>query len=198
MAALYGLTSAGVQAYRAAMPGSTPGEIYSAIQTDWYWRIPAVGFADAHAASARAATHMYEFAWPSPQGGGRLGAAHCCEMAFVFDTLGLGTEAMLGPNPPQALADAMHGAWVQFAKTGDCGWPAYKPDRRLTMRFDEVSKVVEDRWLLGWTFGANSPNIDGYTVWCGEVSISTIIATAPAILPLASRTGIAATRVATW
>lgn len=144
MAALYGLTSAGVQAYRDSMPGATPGDIYSAIQTDWYWRIPAVGFADAHAASASAATHMYEFAWPSPQGGGRLGAAHGCEMAFVFDTLGLGIEAMLGPNPPQALADAMHGAWVQFAKTGDCGWPAYKPDRRLTMRFDAVSKVVED------------------------------------------------------
>jgi len=45
-----GFWDIGVQAYRESMPGATPGEIYSAIQTDWYWRIPAVGFADAHAA----------------------------------------------------------------------------------------------------------------------------------------------------
>jgi carboxylesterase type B len=34
---------------------------------------------------------MYEFAWRSPQMGGRLGAAHGVEIPFVFDTLGLGT-----------------------------------------------------------------------------------------------------------
>jgi hypothetical protein len=43
------------------------------------------------------------------------------EIPFVFDTLGLGTEPMLGRAPPQPLADAMHRAWVNFAVTGDCG-----------------------------------------------------------------------------
>jgi hypothetical protein len=46
---------------------------------------------------------MYEFAWRSPQFGGRLGAAHSVEIPFVFDTLGLGTEPLLGPDPPQSL-----------------------------------------------------------------------------------------------
>jgi carboxylesterase 2/para-nitrobenzyl esterase len=154
MAAAYGLSADGLRAYRSAHPGASAGDLFSAIQTDWYWRVPAVRFADAHAASARAddahaanaraATYMYEFAWRSPQAGGRLGAAHGVEIPFVFDTLGLGTEPMLGRDPPQSLADEMHRAWVSFAATGDCGWPRYDPARRATMRFAATSSVVND------------------------------------------------------
>ena len=153
MAAAYGLPAEGLSAYRAAHPGASAGELFSAIQTDWYWRIPAVRLGDAHASSARAATYMYEFAWRSPQMGGRLGAAHAVEIPFVFDTLGLGTEPMLGQNPPQPLADAMHRAWVAFAASGDCGWPRYDAARRRTMRFDTQSRVVDDplaRELAVW------------------------------------------------
>jgi para-nitrobenzyl esterase len=142
MAAAYRLLAEGLSAYRAAYPGASAGELFSAIQTDWYWRMPAVRMADAHAANAGVATYMYEFAWRSPQMGGRLGAAHSVEIPFVFDTLGLGTEPMLGPNPPQRLADAMHRAWVAFAIGGECGWPRYDAARRQTMHFDTYSRVV--------------------------------------------------------
>jgi carboxylesterase type B len=144
IAAAYGLSAEGISAYRAAHPAASAGDLFSAIQTDWYWRIPAIHLADAHATSTRASTHMYEFAWRSPQSGGRLGAAHGVEVPFVFDTLGLGTEPLLGRDPPQALADAMHGAWVAFAAGGDCGWPRYDPTRRPTMRFDTAPRVVDD------------------------------------------------------
>jgi carboxylesterase type B len=129
------LSAEGLNAYRAAYPRASAGDLFSAIQTDWYWRIPALRMADAHAAKAYAATFAYEFAWRSPQIGGRLGAAHGVEIPFVFDTLGLGTEPMLGRDPPQPLADTMHRAWVSFAVRGDCGWPRYDPVRRPTMRF---------------------------------------------------------------
>jgi para-nitrobenzyl esterase len=138
------LSAEGLSAYRAAHPGASPGELFSAIQTDWYWRIPAVRMADAHATTARASTYMYEFAWRSPQFGGRLGAAHSVEIPFVFDTLGLGTQPLLGPDPPQSLATMMHAAWVAFATSGDCGWPKYDAARRPTMRFDTTSEVVDD------------------------------------------------------
>jgi len=138
------LPAEGLTAYRNALPAARAGDLFSSIQTDWYWRIPAVRLADAHATSARSATYMYEFAWRSPQFGGRLGAAHAVEIAFVFDTLGLGTEPMLGRDPPQSLATAMHAAWVAFAATGQCGWPRYEPAHRLTMRFDTRSNVVRD------------------------------------------------------
>ena len=100
MAAAYGLPVEGLSGYRAAHPGANAGELLSAIQTDWYWRIPAVRLADAHASTARASTYTYEFARRSPQFKGRLGAAHSVEIPFVFDTLGLGSQPLLGPAPP--------------------------------------------------------------------------------------------------
>jgi carboxylesterase 2/para-nitrobenzyl esterase len=153
MAVAYGLPAEGLSAYRAAHPGASAGELFSAIQTDWYWRIPAVRLADEHAAGARAATYMYEFASRSPQMGGRLGAAHAVEIPFVFDTLGLGTEPMLGVDPPQTLTDAMHRAWVAFAAQGDRGWPRYDAARRRAMHFDTESGVVDNplaRALAVW------------------------------------------------
>ena len=60
--AAYGLPmEATLATYRAAHPGASPGELLSAIQSDWYIRIPAVRLADAHARST-GATYMYEFA----------------------------------------------------------------------------------------------------------------------------------------
>ncbi|MBX7134586.1 MAG: carboxylesterase family protein, partial [Fimbriimonadaceae bacterium] len=140
----YGLpVESTLAAYRQARPGESPGDLMAAIQTDWTWRIPSIRLADAHA-KAKGATFMYEFAWPSPQFGGLLGAAHAVEMPFVFDTLGNQTEPLLGPSPPQHLADTMHRAWVNFATTGNPGWPRYETDHRSTMRFDTQSQVVHD------------------------------------------------------
>jgi para-nitrobenzyl esterase len=142
--AAYGLpVEATLAAYRAAYPGASAGELLSAIQGDWYFRIPALHLADAHAKSP-AATYMYEFAWRSPQFNGRLGACHGLEIAFVFDTLGYRTEPLMGTDPPQQLADTMHAAWGAFATRGDPGWPRYELSRRATMRFDITSEVVDD------------------------------------------------------
>jgi para-nitrobenzyl esterase len=142
--AAYGLpVEATLTAYRAAHPNASAGNLLAAVQTDWYIRIPALRLAEAHAESP-SATYMYEFAWRSPQLNGRLGACHGLEIAFVFDTLGNGTEPFWGTNPPQQLADTMHAAWVAFASRGDPGWPKYELSRRATMRFDTTSEVVDD------------------------------------------------------
>ena len=87
---------------------------------------------------------MYEFAWRSPQFGGRLGACHGADIAFVFDTLGQGSEPLAGGDPPPQLARAMHAAWIGFARDGDPGWPRYDLVHRATMRFDTTSEVVDD------------------------------------------------------
>lgn len=129
-------------AYRAKYPGASPGELLASVQTDWWVRIPAIRLADSHANTA-AGTYMYEFAWPSPG----LGAVHALEIPFVFDTVSTNAPLfgpMLGENPPQALADTMHAAWVSFATKGDPGWPGYDLGRRATMRFDTTSEVVDD------------------------------------------------------
>jgi carboxylesterase type B len=142
--AAYGLpVETTLAAYRAAQQDASAGDLLAAIQTDWWCRLPAIRLADAHAKSP-SATYMYEFAWRSPQFNGRLGACHGLEIAFVFDTLGHGTEPLLGTNPPQQLADTMHAAWVAFATSGDSGWPQYDLSRRATTRFDITSEVVDD------------------------------------------------------
>jgi para-nitrobenzyl esterase len=134
-----------LDAYRAAHPSVSAGDLLAAIQTDWYWRMPAIRLADAHAKNAKTSpTYMYEFAWRSPQFNGLLGACHAVEIPFVFDTLGNETEPLLGADPPQQLADTMHAAWVAFATNGNCGWPTYDLTRRATMRFDTTSAVVDD------------------------------------------------------
>ena len=141
--AAYGLpVRTALTAYRSRYPGAGPGDLLAAVQTDWWVRIPAIRLADAHVNTATG-TYMYEFAWPAPG----LGAVHALEIPFVFDTLSADDPLLgplLGPDPPQELADTMHAAWVSFATTGNPGWPGYDLDRRATMRFDTPSHVADD------------------------------------------------------
>jgi para-nitrobenzyl esterase len=143
--AAYGLPVAEtIATYRSIRPDASAGELFTSILTDWFFRLPAIRLAEAHSKGS-GATYMYEFAWRSPKFSGKLGACHALEIPFVFDTLDKeGFEELMGTEPPQQLADAMHAAWVAFAKTGDPGWPRYDLERRVTMRFDTRQELVED------------------------------------------------------
>ncbi|MEV5613104.1 carboxylesterase family protein [Streptomyces sp. NPDC052225] len=124
---------ADLDGYRAQRPGASPGELLQAIVTDWFWRIPAIRLAESVPGS-----HLYEFAWRSPQFDGELGACHALELGFVFDRVDDPDYLpMTGKDAPSDLARTMHAAWVSFAETGDPGWPAYDPKAdRATMVFD--------------------------------------------------------------
>ena len=144
---VYGLPAeTAYREYRSHYPDSSPGDVLAAVETDWWVRMPAIRLADAHAMAASttsARTYMYEFAWPAPG----LGAVHAVEVPFVFDTLDKDSRLfgpLLGTDPPQELADAMHAAWISFAATGDPGWPGYDQARRTTMLFDTDSRVIHD------------------------------------------------------
>jgi para-nitrobenzyl esterase len=144
MTTLLGLGSDGLDTYRSARPGASPGEILEAVTTDWFFRIPAIRLAEAHQGGS-GSTHMYEFAWPSPLMGGRLRACHALEVGFVFDTLDAGGGDLLyGAAAPRPLATTMHDAWVSFATKGDPGWAAYDLTDRPTMVFDVPSGVEAD------------------------------------------------------
>jgi para-nitrobenzyl esterase len=143
--AAYGLPHAEtLHLYHAAAPEASAGDLFSALVTDWFYRIPAIRMAEARVAHAQPA-YMYEFAWRSPRFTRRLGACHALELPFVFDNLQQNEhQALTGPGAPQAVADAMHAAWVAFATSGDPGWPRYDLTRRATMRFNLTSEVVDD------------------------------------------------------
>lgn len=67
-----------------------------------------------------AQTWAYRFDWASPTRGG---AVHCVDVPFAFDALGdAHADHLVGADAPQALADAVHNAMVDFATDGDPGW----------------------------------------------------------------------------
>jgi para-nitrobenzyl esterase len=133
-----------LRAYRALMPEATPQAVWSALATDAAFRMPAVRLADAQ--QAHGAAWMYRFTWETPVFGGVLRSTHALEIPFVFDTLDQpGADQFTGDGPERAaIADAMHRAWITFARNGDPGWPAYDPVRRPTMRFDRQIEVLDD------------------------------------------------------
>jgi para-nitrobenzyl esterase len=134
-----GLDAAGLALYRSG--ASSAGDALADVMTDWFFRIPAIRLAEQHGGEA----YMYEFAWPTPVLGGRLGACHALEIGFVFDTLDVeGADVLYGSSPPAELAATMHRAWVDFARSGRPGWDAYDLQTRATMTFDVDSALVHD------------------------------------------------------
>ncbi|HEY8479611.1 MAG TPA: carboxylesterase/lipase family protein [Spirillospora sp.] len=141
VAAAKGFPPEVVAGYRRHHPDLEAGELMATILTDGVFRIPAHRTADGHVLSDGAGgTWMYEFAWRSAKED--LGACHALELGFVFDTLTKAGELLTGPNPPQALADRMHRAWVHFATHGNPGWPQYHPSDRAVMLFDQPTDEV--------------------------------------------------------
>ncbi|WP_300013512.1 carboxylesterase/lipase family protein [Pseudonocardia sp.] len=135
VAAAYRLPAGALGHYRALH--DNPGLVLADVMTDWFFRLPALRLAEAHGRA-----HVYEFDWVTPVLGGRLGSCHALELGFVFDTLAAGTM-LSGDDAPQALADAMHAAWVGFARTGDPGWEPYGEARRVR-RFGDVIETQTD------------------------------------------------------
>jgi len=145
----FGVTMADLDVYRkATRPDAADPELLMAAWTDWAFRGPAIELLDAHAGGT-GRTFGYEFTWASPSLP-FLGSAHALELPFVFDGLDAFVkhhpehENPLGDSPPQALADRMHKAWVDFATTGDPGWPAYDSASRTAMQFDATSGPIDD------------------------------------------------------
>ena len=141
-AAGYGLGEGALETYRANRPGASAGDLYAAVVTDWFFRIPAIRVAEARSGSP---TWIYQFAWETPVRGNSLGSCHSVEVPFVFDTLHCdGSDWIAGPQPPQPLADAMHRAWVGFVTSGDPGWDSYRPEDRTTMVFNTQNAIAHD------------------------------------------------------
>jgi para-nitrobenzyl esterase len=137
--------------YRTVHDGKPHDQLWSSIMTDRVFRMPCVKLAETQAEHQPRGTFHYQFDFASPALGGRLGSCHALEIPFVFDNLHQnGVEFFAGPNPPQAVADAMHRAWIAFAHTGDPNhdglpaWPAYRATGRPTMHFDVTCRVSED------------------------------------------------------
>ncbi len=144
-----GLSPEVAAAYVAGRPElDSTAQFCGQLVTEVSFRIPTLACADVRPAR----TWVYDFRWPSPV----LGLAfHCLELPFVWDCLAAeGVAASVGPNPPQDLATAMHGAWVRFVRTGEVGWPAWDGHNARVFGAPQADHYAVSR-LLG------QPGLDG-------------------------------------
>lgn len=152
-----GLGPCAAEALRSMLPPSqqTPGEWMCALQSDYYYRVPAQRIAVLASRWARSA-HGYEFTWPSRQWRGRLGAAHGVELPLVFGNLHTPTGLELtGPTPPVALSEALQQRWVTFARDGNPGWAPYAGARPPVQHLGET------------LFCAPHPQPERFALWEG-------------------------------
>ncbi len=130
--------------------GASPVELWTAISTDYVFRLPSIETAVAHMRAGSPA-YAYLFDWETPFMGSSLGSCHALEVPFVFGTIdepavqlfsGFGAEAV-------ELSSAIQQAWVSFARSGNpsCDrlgeWPIYGVDRP-TMVLGRNRRVVND------------------------------------------------------
>ncbi|MFZ3474120.1 carboxylesterase/lipase family protein [Streptomyces sp. 4.24] len=140
-------------AYEEARPGARPVDVLMDLISDDLFRMPALAFAERRAARGRP-VWAYQFNLPTPAHGGRLGAAHCLELPFVFDNFDKWSQAPflagLAPRVRDGLASTVHAAWISFIRTGDPNdrpvprWNRYDRDSRATMSLDSVTTCVDD------------------------------------------------------
>jgi para-nitrobenzyl esterase len=141
---------------RRMRASSTNAALLGDLMTDAMFRIGSLRMAEARADQGRPA-YVYQFDWQSPAG---FESCHCLEIPFVFNNFANWTDSPMlkGAKPEEArgLAEAMHGAWIAFARTGKPdhprlpAWPAYRREDRMTMRFDSVIGPVSDLAGLAW------------------------------------------------
>jgi para-nitrobenzyl esterase len=139
-----------IAAYRHAYPQATMGDLLSSITTDQWMRMLSITQAERKAAQGAAPSFMYLFSWETPILDGKLKATHSLDVPFVFDNVAR-AETLTGTAPDRfPLAATMSEAWLAFAHNGVpaapglASWPAYTPENRATMIFDNESRIEDD------------------------------------------------------
>jgi para-nitrobenzyl esterase len=111
--------------YVAVLSGRDAAAVLAQSVTDRMFRRHVVQWSRSRTA-APAATFAYDFAWRSPVDGL---SGHCLDVPFVWDVLAdEHVPAIAGDDPPQSLADSIHGAYVAFIRDRDPGWPRWDGD----------------------------------------------------------------------
>jgi para-nitrobenzyl esterase len=135
-----GLPPEAAAGFRSAQADLSAAQVLGRAATEHLFRVPCVRLGEARA-KATAPTWLYRFDWRSTSG---FGAVHCIDVPFAFDLLDAEHVPVIAGEPPQALADDVHGAFVRFISGDDPGWPAYDLDSRPVMTFDVPCSVVQD------------------------------------------------------
>jgi len=127
--------------YRQDYPDGDLNVLFCSYNTDHLFRIPGYRVAESNVRKGKNKTFVFQLGWKSPI----FGAAHGCDIPFMFHNLNVGgIEKIIGNDPPAVLADEMQKAWIDFMRDGDPGWPQFDLTDRKVKNFDVVSSIVKD------------------------------------------------------
>ena len=144
-----GQADAIIAAQKAARPRDSNYLIQAAILTDASRGRGAYVQAERKAALGKAPVYVYQWDWISTMADGKFGAVHGLD---VSATLNNARDSALssGSASGKRIAAKAAAAWAAFAKTGNPSnaempsWPAWDPQKRAVMVFDEETRVVDD------------------------------------------------------
>lgn len=144
-----------VETYRRARAargaGTSPGELFVALETDRMLRVPATRFAERHA-RVQPATYLYRFDLEANDG---RGAGHGVEIPLLF---GCRDVPWVDWDPATvALSARLQRAWWRWARgetPAGVDWPAYDAARRTTRVFahqDRTVDAADDHERAAWS-----------------------------------------------
>ncbi|MEV6483574.1 carboxylesterase family protein [Streptomyces sp. NPDC051576] len=125
------------QRYAARLEAPTAAQVFTAVQTDELFRDGSLRIADHHAAGGNA-TYVYRFDYRPTEDEHALGATHCSELPFLFNTFDAYPDSpMLGrpTDAVRALGRTFATAVTQFVTTGSVDdWLPYTPETPARIR----------------------------------------------------------------
>jgi para-nitrobenzyl esterase len=123
----------------ARLPGATPGDVLTAVETELVFRDGTLAIAGHHATAGYPA-YVYQFDYTPPSDPAHLGAAHCADLPFFFNTIdAYPASPMLGEptTAARSLATTFSRAAAAFVATGrpdTSQWNTYEPASPATIR----------------------------------------------------------------
>ncbi|MFF3467066.1 carboxylesterase/lipase family protein [Streptomyces sp. NPDC002619] len=125
------------QRYAARLEEPTAAQVFTAVQTDELFRNGSLRIADHHAAGGNA-TYVYQFDYQPSEDEHALGATHCAELPFLFNTFDAYPDSpMLGrpTDTVRALGHTFATAVAEFVTTGSVNdWLPYTPTTAARIR----------------------------------------------------------------
>jgi para-nitrobenzyl esterase len=157
------------QTRRANGEPDSAQEIWYAIESDRFFRLPAIRLAE-DLRRHQPSVFAYLFTWQSPAMKGWLGACHGLEIPFVFGTFSDPQVRKFSGAGPEAeqLSHWMIDAWATFARTGNPStaalgdWPSYDAQTRQTLTIGRTHRIEsapfeEQRTCLAAALADGSP-----------------------------------------
>ncbi len=132
-------------------PDYPSGRTLTKLATDCFFVRPMIAAAEAHARHAPTYLYRMDYAPPLLRWIG-MGAIHATDIPLVFGFDMPATQPFTTGERREyrALGDWVRQHWIEFARTGAAGWPAYNDDKAAVVIDRPEPRVVDGLYSATW------------------------------------------------